>query len=78
MEFTEVLDNIEGLLLSSDVISDIIPGLTILVIVILTNKKAVSHQLVSKVAERFRDCRCCFTLMLRRYLKTSLSTLGGY
>ena len=60
IEFTEVLDNIEVVLLSSDVISDIIPVLTILVILILTNKKAVSHQLVSKVVAHFQEFQLLF------------------
>ena len=77
MEFTEVLDNIEGLLLSSGVISDIIPGLTILVILILTNKTSVYHQLVSKVAAQFQDFQLLFQSDDAQVFKKVLMNLRG-
>ena len=75
--FTEVLDNIEGLLLSSGVISDIIPGLTILVILILTNKTSVYHQLVSKVAAQFQEFQLLFQTDDAQVFKKVLVNLRG-
>ena len=77
MEFTEVLDNIEGLLLSSGVISDILPGLTILVILILTNKTSVYHQLVSKVAAQFQEFQLLFQTDDAQVFKKVLVNLRG-